>query len=80
VILTHGLVLQSPLKELESSGEQEFGDTLEAMDREHIVRTLQLSRGKLSGVNGAADRLGMNRTTLQSKLKRLGIDPERYRD
>jgi PAS domain S-box-containing protein len=80
VILTHGSVLQAPLKELESAGEQELGDTLEAMDREHIVRTLQLSHGKLSGINGAAERLGMNRTTLQSKLKRLGIDPEQYRD
>ena len=80
VILTRGSVLQSPLKELESAGEQELGDTLEAMDREHIVRTLQLSHGKLSGIDGAAERLGMNRTTLQSKLKRLGIDPERYRD
>jgi len=80
VILTAGSVLQSPLKELESVGQQEVGDTLEAMDREHIVRTLQLSHGKLSGVNGAAERLGINRTTLQSKLKRLGIDPEQYRD
>jgi formate hydrogenlyase transcriptional activator len=80
VILTQGSVLQAPLKELESVDEQEVGDTLEAMNREHIVRTLQLSHGKLSGVNGAASRLGMNRTTLQSKLKRLGIDPERYRD
>ena len=80
VILTHGSVLQSPLKELESAGEDAIGETLEAMDREHIIRTLQLSHGKLSGVNGAAERLGLNRTTLQSKLKRLGIDPERYRD
>jgi PAS domain S-box-containing protein len=80
VILTAGSVLQSPLKELESVGQQDVGDTLEAMDREHIVRTLQLSHGKLSGVNGAAERLGINRTTLQSKLKRLGIDPEQYRD
>src|SRR6267378_331837 len=79
VILTHGSVLQSPLKELESAGEDAIGETLEAMDREHIIRTLQLSHGKLSGVNGAAERLGLNRTTLQSKLKRLGIDPERYR-
>jgi PAS domain S-box-containing protein len=80
VILTHGSVLQSPLKELESAGEQGITDTLEAMDREHIVRALQLSHGKLSGINGAAERLGINRTTLQSKLKRLGINPERYRD
>ncbi len=80
VILTHGSVLQAPLKELESASENAVDDTLEAIEREHIVRALQQSRGRLGGINGAAERLGMKRTTLQSKLKRLGIDPQRYRD
>ncbi len=79
VILTHGSVLQSPLKELEAVSELEVDDTLEAIEREHIVRALRQSHGRLSGTNGAAERLGMNRTTLQSKLKRLGIDPEKFR-
>jgi|SRR5882672_1303302 len=80
VILTHGSVLQAPLKELESVSAAEDDDTLEAMNRDHIVRALQQSRGRLGGINGAAERLGMNRTTLQSKLKRLGIDPRQHRD
>jgi formate hydrogenlyase transcriptional activator len=80
VILTHGSVLQSPLRELESANEREADDTLEAIEREHIVRALRQSRGRLSGIGGAAERLGMNRTTLQSKLKRLGVDPEKYRE
>ncbi|PYX34869.1 MAG: hypothetical protein DMG80_00815 [Acidobacteria bacterium] len=80
VILTQGSVLQSPLKELESASERGTGDTLEAIEREHIASALQQSHGQLSGVNGAAERLGMNRTTLQSKLKRLGIDPQKYRN
>jgi PAS domain S-box-containing protein len=80
VILTHGSVLQSPLKELEAASVEVDDDTLEAMDREHIIRALQQSRGRLGGINGAAERLGMNRTTLQSKLKRLGIDPRPYRN
>jgi len=80
VILSHGSVLQSPLKELEAASERGGDETLEAIEREHIVRALQLSYGRLSGTNGAAERLGMNRTTLQSKLKRLGIDPEKYRE
>jgi PAS domain S-box-containing protein len=79
VILTHGTVLQSPLKELEAVSERGTDDTLEAIEREHIVRALRQSHGRVSGINGAAERLGMNRTTLQSKLKRLGIDPEKYR-
>ena len=80
VILTRGSVLQSPLRELEAVSEPEADDTLEAIEREHIVRALRQSHGRLSGGSGAAERLGINRTTLQSKLKRLGIDPERYRD
>ena len=80
VILTRGSVLQSPLRELEAASEPEADDTLEAIEREHIVRALRQSHGRLSGGSGAAERLGINRTTLQSKLKRLGIDPERYRD
>ena len=77
VILTHGSVLQSPLRELEAVSETD--ETLETIEREHIVGALRQSRGRLSGINGAAERLGMNRTTLQSKLRRLGIDPEKYR-
>ena len=80
VILTQGPVLQSPLRELEAASESGADDTLETIEREHIVHALRQSRGRLSGGSGAAERLGMNRTTLQSKLKRLGIDPERYRD
>jgi formate hydrogenlyase transcriptional activator len=79
VILTHGSVLQSPLRELEAVSERGTDETLETIEREHIVGALRLSRGRLSGINGAAERLGMNRTTLQSKLRRLGIDPEKYR-
>lgn len=80
VILSQTNVLQAPLKELELVAVETDDDTLEAMDREHIIRALQQSRGRLGGINGAAQRLGMNRTTLQSKIKRLGIDPKRYRE
>jgi PAS domain S-box-containing protein len=79
VILTQGPVLQSPLRELEAASERGADDTLEMIEREHIVHALRQSHGRLSGGSGAAERLG-NRTTLQSKLKRLGIDPEKYRD
>ncbi|MFY9559813.1 MAG: sigma 54-interacting transcriptional regulator [Terriglobales bacterium] len=81
VILTYGSVLLAPLKELEAvTTDNGTDDTLEAVAREHILRALQQSHGRLSGPSGAAARLGMNRTTLQSKLKRLGIDHQQYRD
>ena len=46
--------------------------------REGIVRALTESRGRVGGANGAAARMGMNRTTLISRMKKLGIDPHRY--
>ena len=47
---------------------------LAATEREHILRALRESQGKISGPDGAAARLGLKRTTLQSKLKQMGID------
>jgi formate hydrogenlyase transcriptional activator len=73
VILTYGSVLQAPLGELETTTQAATDDTLETAEREHILRALGESRGRIGGPFGAAARLGLKRTTLQSKLKRLGI-------
>jgi PAS domain S-box-containing protein len=77
VILTQGSVLVSPLSELQatSTGQKDADETLEAAEREHILRALRESHGQIGGLRGAAQRLGLKRTTLQSKLKHLGIDP-----
>jgi formate hydrogenlyase transcriptional activator len=79
VVLTQGSVLVSPLSELRSMpAEKTVNDErLEAAEREHILRALRDSRGQIGGLRGAATRLGLKRTTLQSKLKHLGIDPPR---
>jgi formate hydrogenlyase transcriptional activator len=47
--------------------------TLEAAEREHIRRALEESGWVIGGAQGAAARLGMKRTTLQSKMQKLGI-------
>ncbi|MDC4226891.1 MAG: hypothetical protein MPW15_22280 [Candidatus Manganitrophus sp.] len=47
--------------------------TLEAAERKHILRVLQETNWVIGGPSGAAARLGMKRTTLQSKIQRLGI-------
>lgn len=77
VILTQGSVLVSPLSELQSkpAAKTVNDERLEAAEREHILKALRDSRGQIGGVRGAAMRLGLKRTTLQSKLKHLGIDP-----
>src|SRR5262249_47668042 len=47
--------------------------TLADAEREHILRALRAAHWVLRGPNGAAARLGMKRSTLQWKMKRLGI-------
>jgi formate hydrogenlyase transcriptional activator len=77
VILSHGPVLQVPLGDLNSrikSGQvNERHQTLEDVERAHILATLRETRWVLSGQNGAAAHLGMNRSTLQFRMKKLGI-------
>jgi formate hydrogenlyase transcriptional activator len=81
VILSEGSALRVPLSELQSKAQSqtdEDGRTLDAAERLHIVRVLRESRGVLSGPEGAARRLGLKRTTLQSKMQRLGITRKDY--
>lgn len=77
VILTKGSVLTAPPAELEAWESSE--DNLTDMERDHIIRVLRETRGVLSGAAGAANRLGVKRTTLQSMLKRFGIEPQEFR-
>jgi len=78
VILTKGVELAASPIELES--DQRTGDDdLTEMEREHIIRILRDTNGVLSGVDGAASRLGLKRTTLQSMLKRFNIELREYR-
>jgi formate hydrogenlyase transcriptional activator len=75
VILSPGTVLRVPLAELQVTAGQatEGVATLEDAERDHILRALKASNWILSGPQGAANRLGMKRTTLQSRMKKLGI-------
>jgi PAS domain S-box-containing protein len=80
VILSQGSVLRAPLAELEVVEEPaESTDlNLEAAEREHILRVLRECKGMIGGTKGAAERLGLKRTTLNSKLKKLGIKRRDY--
>jgi len=83
VILSHGAELQIPLAELRgrlnlptkvSPNASSAGiETLEYAEREHIIRALREAEWIVGGPKGAANRLGMKRTTLQSRIKKLGI-------
>jgi len=52
--------------------------TLHAAERDHILRVLRETKGQIGGDDGAAARLGLKRTTLNSKLKKLGIERSDY--
>ncbi len=75
VILSRGPTLHLPRPENRPGGEPSVASplTLEAAEREHILRALHDTRWVISGVHGAAARLGMKRTTLQSRMAKLGI-------
>jgi formate hydrogenlyase transcriptional activator len=73
VILTRGTSLEIPLAELRAAPDHANPVTLEDAERDHIRRVLEQAAGVVGGPNGAAARLGMKRTTLQSKMKKLGI-------
>jgi formate hydrogenlyase transcriptional activator len=75
VILSQGSELRVPLGELkaQATAASHGVATLEAAEREHILRALQEAHGVIGGPTGAAARLGMKRTTLQSRMKKLGI-------
>jgi formate hydrogenlyase transcriptional activator len=76
VILTKGGVeLRAPVAELKNKGIPILG-TLADADRAHIISTLRETNWVVSGRNGAAARLGLNRTTLISKMRKLRISRE----
>ena len=77
VILSSGPVLKVPLEDLRDrvAPGQVNGThrTLEEAERAHILATVKETKWVLSGPRGAARRLGMNRSTLQFRMKKLGI-------
>lgn len=74
-ILSPGVELHVPLAELKATASEvdQPVTTLEAAEREHILRALQAAKWVISSPSGAAAKLGMKRTTLQSKMQKLGI-------
>jgi formate hydrogenlyase transcriptional activator len=78
VILTDGTALRSPLVEFEAETSNWGESSLEGTEREHLIRVLKEMGGVISGPRGAAQRLELKRTTLQSKMQRLGITRRDY--
>jgi formate hydrogenlyase transcriptional activator len=78
VILTHGTALQAPISELGNNGRTApVAGSREANEREEIVRVLKTTNGRVAGPNGAAAHMGLKRTTLIARMKKLGVDPRK---
>ena len=79
VILSRGTELEIPLAQLKPLTKlapiNSLGGltTLEQAEREHIMRALSETNWVIGGPTGAASRLGLKRTTLQSRMNKLGI-------
>jgi formate hydrogenlyase transcriptional activator len=81
VVISTGKVLQAPVAELERLIEKRQtarrrstpGRTLHDIERESILQALKESDWVVGGPNGAAARLGLKRTTLASRMQKLGI-------
>ncbi len=80
VILSRSSVLEVPLAELKQSGngspvnQLQGPIKLEAVEREHILKVLRETGWVIGGPAGAAARLGLNRTTLNHRMRKLGIN------
>jgi formate hydrogenlyase transcriptional activator len=77
VILSPHSVLRAPISELEPFHAHREGNIpmtgLEEVERDHILRTLEASNWVVGGRNGAAERLGMKRTSLVYRMRKLRI-------
>jgi formate hydrogenlyase transcriptional activator len=74
VILTTGADLRSPVAELTNQEMPDAGvRTLADADRAHIIATLRQTNWVVGGRNGAAARLGLKRSTLISRMRKLGL-------
>ena len=84
VILTRGEELEVPVAELATSSETDVAvgtdSTFRQAESTVIIDALRAAAGRIAGKGGAAERLGLKRTTLQNKIRRLGITKVQYQN
>jgi len=72
MIITTGPVLHLDVPKIIQSGVKQSG-TLEEVEKQRIIEVLTTTRGRVSGKDGAAEILGINPKTLESRMQKLGI-------
>lgn len=81
-VIEHAMIIsQGDRLEIERPGNSQssvmLAGTLEEVERRHIQATLAATGGRIKGAGGAAQRLGLNPSTLYSRMRKLGIQPSR---
>jgi formate hydrogenlyase transcriptional activator len=71
-------IVKETINVLGGGAKKDFAHEHAKKQREEIVHALTESKGRVGGAVGAAARMGVNRTTLLSRMKKLGIDPRQY--
>jgi len=79
ILSTTGRLQIDPRSLPDTPGSQELDNQLDAREREAIEAALRASHGRVSGPNGAAKKLGLPHSTLEFRIKKLGIDKFRFR-
>jgi formate hydrogenlyase transcriptional activator len=74
MITGDGTILKAPLPVPDGAVSANL-QTLADAERQHILSTLETCGWRVSGPEGAAARLGLKRSTLQFRMKKLGIEP-----
>jgi formate hydrogenlyase transcriptional activator len=84
VIVTRGEELEIPTAALPAVSETVFTVSAPSSFRQAestvIIEALRVAAGRIAGKGGAAERLGLKRTTLQNKIRRLGITKVQYQN
>ena len=84
VILSRGEELEVPVHELPTSSEIQVAigapSTFRQAESSVIIEALRTASGRIAGKGGAAERLGLKRTTLQNKIRRLGITKAQFQN
>ncbi len=85
VIVTRGQELEVRLTELATCSETNLvigttSSTFRQAESSVIIGALRAAAGRIAGKGGAAERLGLKRTTLQNKIRRLGITKVQYQN
>ncbi len=84
VIVTRGEQLEVPMAALPTSSDTVVAvgsnSTFRQAESSVIIEALRAAAGRIAGKGGAAERLGLKRTTLQNKIRRLGITKVQYQN